>query len=198
MTKSRSKKATKKVEEALANPQPIAALGQEEFIFAFHMAMGKTAVGALREAKPEWSKETVEANAYLWKKRPDIVRAMQAMQEKFAEQRMDTVIMSKTEMAMMLTAGARATLAEIDEHSPFCTEKRRVVNAAGVTEWIKKDSPVTYIKELRALLYGDEDGQPKHNLTKDEILKSLRRPGLPKENGVLIDNAIEILDADDD
>lgn len=189
-TKAKSKKATKRIEEAMANPEPVASLTVEEFTFAKELAAGASAVAALSLAKPEWSKETIKSNAYLWKKNPVIIRAMQAIQDvvtrEIAGERQSALIMTKTEAMIMLSQGARSVLDEIDTSSPFCAEQIVTWNANGRSERIKKVGMIDCIKLLSEIA-GWKDVEQGNGgagtviFNQQNFLNTIITPGLPVE-----------------
>jgi len=179
MKKSSSKRAVLKVAANLASDDPIQCLGADEFQFATLISLGNSACEALRRVKPDWTADSIRANAYLWRNRADIVRAIQAMQEAMSKARLDTVVMTKTEAMAVLTAIARATLDELDEHHIACKKKTITQNSVGTTVTIEKLSPIDAIKTL-ATVAGWEV-QPTVNLTVKQLFQTLIQNGVPKE-----------------
>lgn len=186
-----SRKGGTKVALALTNPDPIAALDHEAFTFAMHRAMGKSQVAALRKAKPDWDESAILANAHIWNRRPDIVRAMQTMMEKFAEAREETVIASVHEVLAFATRAIREPLSVLDDDDPLIVEHRTTNNANGSSETFKKVDPLGAAKLLLEH-HGKRPGgsQKIGDMTKGEFIGLLRKPGLPQasaEDGKIID-----------
>lgn len=184
MEKQRATKhPRKKVEEALANPNPIAGLDYADWQFAMQLALGKTGNASARIAYPNWSEETVRANAYAYANRPDIIRAKQHLLEVFIEGKEDTVIATKAEVAAFLTGVIRTPLSEIDSASLFCLEHTKTINSAGASEKFKKISPIDAIDKLGKIMgwLSDDDGKPKVNISVYQLIQQASSQGVPTE-----------------
>ena len=196
----KDKKATKRIEVAMDNPEPVAALTMDEFTFAKELASGATAVAALAAAKPEWNKDTIASNAYLWKRNPVIIRAMQAIQEvvtrEVAGERQSALIMTKTEAMIALSQGARSVLDEITPASPFCAEHIVTWNANGRSERVKKVSMIDCIKLLSELAGWKEvekggGGPGTYIFNQQNFLNNIVVQGLPVESSDIGEKLLE-------
>jgi hypothetical protein len=183
-SKKKAKKASKRIEEAMSNPEPIASLTNDELVFATELARGVTAVAALAAAKPEWNKDTIASNAYLWKRNPVIIRAMQAIQEDITNSKHSALIMTKTEALIGLSNAARASLDEIDTDSPFCVEHTVTWNANGRSEKKKKESYSTCVKlisEISGWKEVEKGAAGTVVFHQQNFLNTIIVPGIPTE-----------------
>lgn len=181
--KSKKGGPSKKIEKAMANPDPIAALDYADWQFASQLALGKTASAAARIAYPNWSEDSIKSNASVYAKRPDIVRAKLHLIEVFVESKQESIIATKNEVLAYLTGVIRTPLSEIDKESPFCLEHTHTINSNGASEKIKKVSPIDAIDKLSKLIgwLEDEGNAPRVNIGVVQLIQQASCQGVPIE-----------------
>ena len=187
LTKTKGEKpkgrSMKKVEKALACPNPVEALDYADWQFAMHLAMGKSNCAAARLAYPGWSEATVISSSCAYANRADIVRAKQHLLEVIANSKQDAVIASKLEAAALLTSAIRTPLSEIDREHPLCIEHTKTINSNGASEKIKKVDPIDAIRELGKLMgWTTEDGgKPRVQMDVKILIQQASSQGVPIE-----------------
>lgn len=181
--KQLAKKGRDKIAAALAHPSPIGGLDHAAFTYAMHRSMGKSQADSLRMAQPEWDNDAIRSNAYLWDRRPDIQRAMQHMMEGMHKAKEGSIIASVEEVLTFLTRGIREPLSALGDNDPLVVEHTTTVNSNGSSEKIKKVDPLQCAKSLlehHRIMAGLDGGGKIGDMSKDEFLGMLRKPGLPQ------------------
>lgn len=181
--KPRGPKRLKKIERALACPDPIAALDYADWQFAMHLAMGKSNCAAARLAYPNWSEDSVRSNSSAYANRPHIIRAKQHLLEVISTSKQDAVIASKLEAAALLTAAIRTPLSDVDRYHPLCIEHTKTINSNGASEKIKKVDPIDAIRELGKLMgwTTEEGNKPRVQMDVKILIQQASSQGVPLE-----------------
>lgn len=176
---------------------PLSSLEPWEFKFCMQLAMNVSQRKAYAAARPDLDEDTIKSNAYRVAGQDRIRRAVNSLREAIPEARRSIYVMERLELEAFLTRAIITPLADLDDDDPLVVEKRRVMNANGVTDSIKKVDPLKAASDLAKLKGWTQEAKGGDVIFNDSrIIAFIRRPGVPQEG--LDTTDLELLSDDDD